>query len=555
MFFKRKPLYILFYLSVFILIFFSLTFVVATIRKKINSIEYRMVYFFEKKLKSKVEIGKVEGDLVREIIFKDVTIYNQFRDDKKLVYAKSVKVEFNLVKAVLKERIPIRNVKKITVSDFDLYLDEDLTQTQAVKMIMGDDDGVDDGPKKLLVDLVGGRVHSIFQQKKLGHFKAENVNVLISVSAKAKKIEGSGFVEGDEKVYFGTKTKFHIKLDDSDKAGIMKGMLNLDKANFMGYSFRGMALDMRLSPEKVELKVLPGNYQPFTKTLPLEYQESYNSKLPYDYLIDLSLTYLIDEKDLYIDVPVSQKSRAAQAIARSYLEKLDMADLVSKDFDWQIFGKVFFRFTRGGLTDFNIDVTRCNHIFRQDDNLSFQMSRKGFGTKGYQEDIILNSLSYRAYLGGTVKGSAVISPDKNIKKLLLKVDKLNIASYYPDKPVEAWNLIPQGKGEAIDLNRFSGKTSPLKKVNLKRDMISTDISLKNKDNEYSFVLENNKMGRFSMPDIQGKVLLDGELVNLELSGSKSMSYKVKAWGNKRKWDEIFIDAEIEKVDYSDFKGL
>ncbi|MDH4128542.1 MAG: hypothetical protein OEV44_07315, partial [Spirochaetota bacterium] len=227
---------LIFFITLFIFFFLTLTIVLGKIREGVTSLKYQVTYFFEKSLKTKVKIEKIEGDFVNELILKNMVIYHQFRDNVKFINVKTVRIKFDLVKAILKEKILIRNISTISIEDFTLYLDEYFTNLEAVKVIGGVDDGIDDGPKDIKVLLVKGNIQSNFVNLKNGKFRVSNLNGYFKKLITVNYFEGSGYFEGN-KVYMNTKTPFKLAGNDSIKKGVMTGILDIKNLNFLGYTF------------------------------------------------------------------------------------------------------------------------------------------------------------------------------------------------------------------------------------------------------------------------------------------------------------------------------
>ncbi|HEO64618.1 MAG TPA: hypothetical protein ENI73_01990, partial [Spirochaetes bacterium] len=440
---KFKPSHIATFSALFILIFIVLVLVLGSLRNTFSSLEKQVISVLEAKLKTKVEIGKVEGDFVNKLILNDVVLYDQFRTDLVLVKVQAVIIEFNMVDTLLEKDIPLRNIKKITVQDFDLYMDENFGQLEGVKIIAGIDDGVDDGAKNLIVDIKDGRIHSRFQAAKYGEFQADHIRARFQIIPNGLSFEGFGYLEGDDKIYQGTQTPFHIYGDNSISKGSMRGTLDLKSINYLNYKFKSIAFDYEITSEKIKFHVEPSQYEPFIRALPGAYVESYQSDNKYKYLIDLSFEYLIDEEDIYLEIPVTEKSEAVKAIVKDYLSHSDFSSYLSRinmNFDWQPYGKALFRFNRGDLTDFDLHINRVDNVIQSKDRLSFRLSMSESADNPGLRKIAIEKIHYDSPEGGSIKGAMSFSLNQDFKSLDLEIDKLNIPAFFPDQPKDSWTF-------------------------------------------------------------------------------------------------------------------
>ncbi len=550
--FKWKPLHIVSFSAMFILIFVVLALVLGSLRQTLSSLESQVVSVLEEKLKTKVEIAKVEGDFVKKLILKDVVLYDQFRRDLILAKAQAVIIEFDMVKALLKEKVPIRNIKKITVENCDLYMDENFGQLEAVKIIAGIDDGLEDGPKNLIVDIKDGRVHSRFQAAKYGKFRADHVRVRFNVIPKGLSFEGFGYLKGDDKIYQGTQTPFHIYGDDSVEKGTMRGTLDLKSLNYLNYKFKSIAFDYAITSEKIKFHVEPSQYEPFIRALPGAYVESYHSANKYNYLIDLSFEYLIDEEDIYLEIPVTEKSEAVKAIVKDYLSHSDFSNYLSrlnKNFDWQPYGKALFRFNRGDLTDFDLHINRVDNVIQPKDKLSFRLSMSESADNPKHRRIVMEKIHYDSPKGGSIKGAVSFSLNQDFKSLNLDIDKLNIPAFFPDRSRGAWAFSRKKRDSPINIKKKDPKESLLEKIDLNQDTITTRLTIHKLKDAYEFSLQNNKLASKSIPNADGKVWTSGGRIGIELRGEEKVKYHVTASIDPLKPDEVDFDLKLGRLNY------
>ncbi len=536
----------------FILIFALLALILGSLRSTFSSLESQVISVLEEKLKAKIKIAKIEGDLVKKLILKDVVLYDQFRTDLILAKAHAVIIEFDMVKALLKEKIPIRNIKKITVENCDLYMDENFGQLEAVKVIAGIDDGLEDGPKNLIVDIKDGRVHSRFQAAKYGEFQADHVRVRFNVIPKGLSFEGFGYLQGDDKIYQGTKTPFHIYGDDSIAKGTMRGTLDLKSLNYLNYKFKSIAFNYEITSEKIKFHVEPSQYEPFIRALPGAYVESYQSANKYKYLIDLSFEYLIDEEDIYLEIPVTEESEAVKAIVKDYLSRSDFSNYLSrlnKNFDWQPYGKALFRFNRGDLTDFDLHINRVDNVIQPKDRLSFRLSMSESADNSRLRKIILEKIHYDSPKGGSIKGGMSFNLNQDFNSLDLEIDKLNIPAFFPDRSKDTWTLSSKKKDSPINIKKKDPKESLLEKVDLNYDTITTRLTIHKLKDAYEFSLQNNKLASNSIPNADGKVWISGGRIGFELKGEEKIQYHVTASINPLKPDEVDFDLKLGDLNY------
>ncbi len=550
---KRKLPYIFIYITIFILIFVSITLVIATIRQKVNSLEFQLMYVLEKELHARVDIGKVEGDFVKNVVLKDVKIYHEFRKDKRLVDAAEVRIDFNLKKALVKEKFPVRYIDKITVKDFDLYMDEYFGQLKAVKVLSGRDDGEEGGAKNLIVDLKGGRVHSIFLKKNLGKFNATVNHTIFKKTPYGLYIDGSGVVQGNE-VYGNTKTRFRMRGDDSLKHGYLKGTLDIENISYLGYQFHGISFDYVINSEKIKFNLTPTKYKPYLKTIPEHVRESYSSNNPYNYLLNLSFEMLLDEEEIYISVPVNSSSDAVETISRNFLKSIDMTKYIRKDFDYNVRGNIFFKFNRGQMNDFYVNVNNANGVLTPGDNLAFQFSKSG-SSPVIQGNMYLQNLIYITPQDGSIQGSAVIAPNQDIKSIDLVVHNIHIPNFFPDIPKKSWKLGYDSSNKPIDVKKPKSPAILYEKIDLNRDYISSHIKLQNSDNKYKISLTNNKLKSKALPDIKGDVHIKDRQIHAEITDDKKSLYNLVTDIDFSDKNKINLELKLKHLNYSVLKNI
>ncbi len=541
---KTKLIKIFFYVLLFISLSIGLTFAIFEIHKTVSSLRYKLIVMFEEELKTKVNIEKVSGDLTKKLVLENVTIFHQFRSDKKLAVSKSVEIHFNLVKAILRERITIRNISKIVVNDFDLYVDEDFGRLTAVRVMVGKDDGKDNGPKNLSVILPHGRIHSIFKNSKNGKFNVQNVGGYFKKVEGINTFKARGYFIGN-KVYGNTKSNFVMTGNDSIKEANMRGILSFASINYLGYNFRGISCSYLITNERIKFKIDPTIKSPFS--IPKKRLISYKSSNPYNYLLNLKFDYIINEDDYYINVKVDKESHAVKKIFLNFLKENFISRLKNiktnnktnnKNFKTilkstllnirntvdQPYGKALFRIYRGKLY-YSIQA-KVNNVISTNDKLSANIN-------GTSDIINFDNLKYNS-IGGDIRGKGTLLTKGSIKSLSLKIENLKPNIIFPTVPENTWRIRLSQQISLYD--------NTIDEVNLTKMPITGNIEIKKSgESKYSFSFYELKIGEIKLPNISGITILD----NSTLYSNFYIADKY--------WLRVMLKTNIEKLDYLNYK--
>lgn len=547
---RKIKLTILFFL-IFLVILYALT----AIRERLDQLDFQVQYLLEDIFKTKVTIGKVEGDFVKELTLHDVTIYHEFRRDQKFAYAKKITLFFDLPNAILKEKVPVRNLKKVNIEDFEINVDENLSHLSFMRIMIGKDDGEDTAADDLVINFINGRAKSIFLKKNNGSFEIEDLNASISKIHTNVEVIGSGYFKGSQKTFYGTESAFHIKGNDSLKMGHLKGTLDFESVNYLGHHFKGVAFDFEFSPELVKGRVGPTRYEPYLEKLDEKYVKSFNSDKPFNYLIPVRLKYIIDEDDLYIDVPVDKESFAVQSIAKNYLQSgqfQKQLKYINPNFNWQVKGHAFFRFKQGNLDDFYIQVKEIKNIFQDGDTLSFTL--KQYLSSDFKDlnRVLIEPVFYRGPNEDTISGKVIVNPDKTFETIDIKINNVNLPKLIQDHEID-WAFNSKNQVDLVNLETEKENKTLYESINLYKDNVSSHLKLRKMNNQYRFTISETHIGEVAFDTLNGKVLIEKYGLALELSGNENYDFFLKAGYDVRYPDIVHVDADLHYLNYPNFK--
>lgn len=502
-----------------------------------GGLEKQIAQLLEDQFGARVEIERVEGELPHNIVIKNAVIYREFREDQVLLRASEVQIKVDLVSGLLKDKVLIRSLKKLIFKDFDLYIDEDLSNSKLFRTIFIKKE-TGKGIESLEVELVDGRVHSDFSNPDYPALEILDLDLTVQLSAPSFSIEGTGFLRektreknqlSDNSFLYGTETPFHLQMDNFNQS--LQGVLDLKELHYMGGTFRSLALQMNFDKRKLSIQLEPSDYAPFLLTLtPGEQRTHYtNGRASMD-LPQLLLNYSFDTSLFHLGLSAEEPNQNVSDIVLYYMANSPLKEYMTylhPNWNGQFLGSFDLWLSPKGV-EFLLRVDQTKGILKEGDRLSFELEKR------IEKAFVFRQLVYSG--PARIQAEGFFDPETKEQDFQVRVNSIPLR----------W----------IDLKTFSqivnssGRLKPwFERIHWEEDFFSGQIHFSAKDGKYHLQVMRPRVSVYSLWNMQASFSIKKSSIKFEVSGVSPFEYNIKGFFPRTPRVPLLIDLHFAGLQY------